>query len=84
MFGHELDFETALKYQSPMRKHIDGNPDRSAFMSDLLERDHAALIKKWAKKPTLKLLWSKYIWGNRQKIFLWNLMNKFRGKENEE
>ena len=84
MFGHVLDFETALKYQSPMRKHIDENSDRSAFMLDLLEKDHAALTKKWAKKPTLKLLWSKYIWGNRQKIFLWNLMNKFCGRENKE
>ena len=34
--------------------------------------------KKWAKKPTLKLLWQKYVWGNRQKIFFWNLKNKLK------
>ena len=24
--------------------------------------------RKWAKKPTIKLLYQKYIWGNRQKV----------------
>ena len=28
MYGHELQFEDALKYQGPMRKHIAGNPHR--------------------------------------------------------
>lgn len=76
LHGHELDFATALKYQSPMRKHIDGNPDREAFMADVKELDYSALCAKWAKKPTLKLLWQKYVWGNRQKVFVWNLKNR--------
>lgn len=73
--GHEIDFETALKYQGPLRKHIDENPERSAFMQDLMDphMDYTAICKKWADRPSIKLLFQKYIWGNRQKVFLWNL-----------
>ena len=68
MYGHELKFEEALKYQSPMRKSIDTNPDRAAFISDLQsDMGYKAINRKWAKKPTVKLLFQKYIWGNRQK-----------------
>ncbi len=78
MYGHELAFEDALKYQSPMRKHIDDNPQRDAFMSDLeSDMSFTEINRKWAKRPTLKLLWQKYVWGNRQKIALWNLKQKF-------
>lgn len=45
---------------------------------------YRALAKKWAKKPTIKLLFQKYVWGNRQKVFVWNLkhaaMNIIRKK----
>lgn len=79
MFGHELQFEEALKYQSPMRKHIDFNPMREQFMSDLKSNiDFEDINKKWADKPSVKLLWQKYIWGNRQKVWLWNLLKKSR------
>ncbi len=79
MYGHELRFEDALKYQSPMRKTISENPDRVLFMSDL-ESDMSlkCINKKWATKPTIKLLWQKYVWGNRQKIFVWNIKNRYR------
>ena len=77
MYGHELAFEDALRYQSPMRKCISENPDRGRFMADLQsDMTYKAINKKWAKRPTLKLLWQKYIWGNRQKIFFWNLKNR--------
>lgn len=76
LYGHELDFNTALKYQSPMRKSIDYNPLRESFMNDILEMDYKELCIKWAPKPKFKLLWSKYIWGNRQKIFIWNIKKK--------
>lgn len=78
MYGHELAFEDALKYQSPMRKHIDDNPLREVFIADL-ESDltFAEVNRKWAKRPTLKLIWQKYVWGNRQKIALWNLKQRF-------
>ncbi|MCM1233433.1 MAG: Coenzyme F420 hydrogenase/dehydrogenase, beta subunit C-terminal domain [Ruminococcus flavefaciens] len=76
MYGHELKFEDALKYQSPMRKHIDKNPQRNQFMSDLQsDMSYHKINRKWAAKPSLKLLWQKYIWGNRQKVWLWNLLN---------
>lgn len=38
-------------------------------------------ICKWYKKPSVKLLWQKYVWGNRQKIFLWNLKNKAKERK---
>lgn len=75
--GHELDFETALKYQGPMRKHIDENPDRNACMQDLMNPDmsYSEICQKWADAPTIKLLFQKYVWGNRQKVFVWNIKN---------
>ena len=77
LFGHELRFEEALKYQGPMRHSINENPNRTAFMSDLASNmDYAAINRKWAKKPTLKLLFQKYVWGNRQKVWLWSLKQK--------
>ncbi|MBQ3527929.1 MAG: Coenzyme F420 hydrogenase/dehydrogenase, beta subunit C-terminal domain [Clostridia bacterium] len=77
MFGHELDFNTALKYQSPMRKAIDTNEHREAFLKDAKVLPFDELCKRWAKKPTFKLLWQKYVWGNRQKIALYNFKKKF-------
>ena len=74
MYGHELDVNDALKYQGPMRRHIDVNPSRSDFMKDLQsDLSFEEINTKWAKKPSLKLLWQKYVWGNRQKIWVWNL-----------
>ncbi|MGN0453282.1 MAG: Coenzyme F420 hydrogenase/dehydrogenase, beta subunit C-terminal domain [Ruminococcus sp.] len=81
MFGHELLFEDALKYQSPMRKHIDNNPDRGKFMKDLqTDIDYNKLNKKWAEPPTPKLLWQKYIWGNRQKVWLYSITHRKKQK----
>ena len=82
LIGHELDFEQVLKYQSPMRKSIDMNPRRSEFMEDLNLLDYELICKKWVTAPSVKLLFSKYVWGNRQKVFLWNikqLISKKRG-----
>jgi len=80
--GHELDFESALKYQGPMRKHIDENPRRYECMKDLMDNsmDYKDICKKWAKKPTPKLLFQKYIWGNRQKVYVWGKLNNNRNK----
>lgn len=77
MYGHAIVFEDALKYQSPMRKHIDDNPQRQMFMTDLKsEMTLEEINRRWAKQPSLKLLWQKYIWGNRQKIALWNIKQR--------
>lgn len=77
MYGHKLVFEDALKYQGPMRKHIADNPHRDEFMRDLRsDMSYKKLTRKWADKPSIKLLFQKYIWGNRQKVFVWNLKNR--------
>jgi len=82
MYGHELAFEDALKYQGPMKKSIDENPLREDCMKDLRsDMSFKELNKKWAKRPTIKLLFQKYIWGNRQKIFMWNLKHKLMMKK---
>lgn len=77
MYGHELKYEDALKYQGPMRKHIPDNPRRKEFMTDLRsDMDYKQITKKWADRPSIMLLYQKYIWGNRQKVFVWNLFHK--------
>ena len=74
MYGHTLKFEEALRYQGPMRNHIPLNPNREDFMADLRSAmSYKKINLKWAKRPTIKLLWNKYIWGNRQKITLWKM-----------
>jgi len=79
MIGHGLAFEDALKYQSPMRKRISENPDREQFMKDLQsDMSFQAINKKWAKKPTIGLIWQKYVYGNRQKVFIWSLKSRLR------
>lgn len=83
MSGHELNMEDALKYQSPMRKNIEENVQRKEFMEDLQNErmDYPLICKKWADKPTFKLLFSKYLYGNRQKVFFWNLLHNMIGRK---
>ena len=77
--GRELDFSQALKYQGPMRKSIAENPKREEFMRDLKTMDYDSLCKKWAKRPGLKLLISKYIFGtNRQKVWWWRIKERVK------
>lgn len=73
--GHPLQTDTIMTYQKRLRTSIDTNPDRSAFMRDLISLDYKSICRKWAKPPSLKLLWQKYVWGNRQKIWLWNVFH---------
>ena len=75
--GHELNYETAIRYQGPLRKRITPNSDRALFIQDLKSMPYIALCKKWSTPPSLKLLWQKYIWGNRQKILFWKLTKGF-------
>lgn len=76
MVSRELRFEDAIKYQGPMRRHLTDNPKRDDFMKDLRsDMDYDAINRKWANKPSMRLLFQKYIWGNRQKVFMWNLFN---------
>lgn len=78
MFGHDLAFDDALRYQSPMRKAIAYNENRQEFMRDVIALDYQSLVKKWAVKPSLRLLFQKYVWGNRQKVAMWNLKQKIK------
>lgn len=78
MQGRELPMEQVIRYQGPMRKSISMNPEREAFMADLQSPMTLRQIqRKWSRRPSLKLLWQKYVWGNRQKVALWNLKRKF-------
>lgn len=77
MFGHELILDDALRFQGPLKKHIELNDGRGLFMQDLQsDISFSKLNKKWAKKPTLMLLIRKYIWGNRQKVFFYELFRR--------
>ncbi len=75
LHGHDLQVETAIRYQGPMRNHIATNERRSECMEDIKTMSYEAFVRKWAKRPTLKLLVQKYLWGNRQKVWLWNLFH---------
>ena len=76
MTGHELNLADAVKYQSPLRCTIKKNEKRSEFLNDLDTYDLTQINKKWAKKPTFRLLVLKYVWGNRRKVFLWNMVHR--------
>lgn len=76
--GRELLFEEALRYQGPMRRPVGWESRRDDFMKDLLSMDIDELERKWAKRPTIKLLSSKYLWGNRQNVALWKIKNRIR------
>ena len=76
MNGHGVDFERMRKYQRPglIKKTV--HPQYNEFMEDLKTMDYRELCKKWAKKPSIKLLWQKYIWNNRARVRLWKIKNK--------
>ena len=82
LYGHELRFEDAVKYQGPMRKSFAPNPRLLLFMRDLQSNmSYNEINKKWVPTITAKLWWQKYIWGNRQKILLWKFTKgKYRIK----
>jgi coenzyme F420-reducing hydrogenase beta subunit len=73
--GHYLDYNTMLKYQGPLQHPIPPNNQRNVFICDLQKLNYKTLIKQWYKKPSPKLLFSKYIWGNKQKVELWKIKN---------
>jgi len=78
--GHDLNPQDALRYQGPLRKKVQKNPNREAFMADLMNEDstYDKLVEKWYDKPSLKLIISKYVWGNRNKVWLWNFLRHFK------
>lgn len=82
MYGHNLKLEDAVRYQAPMCNPISMNPDRSRFMADLEDTSvsYETIIKKWHKPIGLKMFIRKYIWGNKQKVVLWQLKQTINKK----
>jgi len=76
LYGHYLTVDMAIRYQGPMRNHIASNTKRDECMADIRSMSFEQFIEKYAKKPSLKLLIQKYIWGNRQKVWWWNLFHR--------
>nr|WP_270838081.1 Coenzyme F420 hydrogenase/dehydrogenase, beta subunit C-terminal domain [Mitsuokella multacida] len=73
----ELDMNDVIRFQGPMRGHISMNPKRAEFMHDLSRLSYQELCRHYAKRPSLKLLIHKYIWGtNRQKVWWWGLKRR--------
>ena len=76
-YGHLLDVEIVKKYQSRLRDNIPLNGDRNSFMEDLKSPiTYKTLIKKWWGGSSFSLLWKKYVYGNRQKMFIWRIKNR--------
>ena len=79
LYGHELKYEDALKYQRPMRVVVPANPRRDEFMNDLKTLNYKELCKKWNPHEPLKVLFKKYIFGkNSQVVWLWNLKKRIK------
>lgn len=78
MVGHYLDIKDVIRYQGPMRAPIKYNESRDVCMADLRNDSltYKDFNKKWADRPSLKLLFKKYVWGNRQKVALYNFRKK--------
>ena len=73
MNGHQVDFETMRKYQRPGMIEKITHPRYDEFMNDLTIMDYAQLCKKWAKKPSIKLLFQKKVWNNRNRVRSWKI-----------
>ncbi len=85
IYGHQLLYEDALQYQRPMRVIVPANEKRDLFMRDLERLDYKALCKKWKPKSSIKVLFSKYIWGsNRQVVNLWKIKTHLQRRKNEK
>ena len=68
MESRELDMVDVVRYQGPMRKPTGANPRREECMNDLRSMGWREFTRKWATKPTLKLLVSKYLWGTNKQV----------------
>ena len=61
-----------------MRVIVPANEKREMFMHDLKALDYTSLCKKWKPRTSLKVLFSKYIWGsNRQVVNFWKVKSYF-------
>lgn len=85
MACRELDMGDVVRYQGPMRKPTGADPRRAECMADLRSMGYREFMRKWAKRPTLRLLVSKYLWGtNRQVCARANKASKKRSKKDSQ
>lgn len=87
MIGHSVDFEAMRKYQRPGMIEKNTHPRYNEFMDDLLVMNYMQLCKKWAKKPSVNLLFQKKIWNNRNRVRIWKVkqfIHDFAQKRREE
>ena len=73
MTCREVQFERMKKYQIPSISGKAFHPDYHEFIEDLQSLDYVELCRKWAKKPTFKLLWQKYVYNNASRVRIWKL-----------
>ena len=68
MTTRELDMDTVVKYANRMRDPIAMNERREEFLSDLDKMDFKQIKRKWMRRPPLKLLIKKYIYGTNRQV----------------
>lgn len=76
MTGHKVDFEKMRKYQRPGMIQKTVHPQYDEFMADLLVMNYTEICKKWAKNPSMRLLFQKKVWNNRNRVKMWKLKRK--------
>ena len=81
MYLHEVDFEKMKKYQRPGLIQKTVHPLYNEFMEDIKTMDYYLLCKKWAKRPSIKLIMQKYIFNNRMRVKIWRLKQLFNGRK---
>ena len=79
LYGHELLYDDALKFQRPMRVVVPADPRRDEFMEDLKAMTYQELCDKWKPRESFKVLFKKYVWGkNSQVVKMWEIKNKLK------
>ena len=68
MTTRELDMDTVVKYANRMRDPIAMNERREEFLSDLDKMEFKRIKRKWMRRPPLKLLIKKYIYGTNRQV----------------
>lgn len=82
MACRKLDMADVVRYQGPMRGPAGADPRRGECMADLSSMGYREFTRKWAKRPTLKLLVSKYLWGTNRQVCARENRKSGKGKKN--
>lgn len=68
-----VEFDRMKKYQVPSISGKPFHPQYEEFMEDLTILDYSQLCKKWAKKPSPRLLFQKYVFNNHMRVRIWKI-----------